>query len=173
MSCSTSEQRVRLSHGETGLSPPVKYFYWPFQCGASFVDRLYYFCLVFVMLSCASVYWCLVVTCWERADFSAVTFPLVSWVRCGAWLYRSLIFALFLTFKTWTNYIHVRSNILFISKSIYYIWACVQQKVQVDMCAYPRRLITLRWAVHRQDLALKTKTLIRLLWCADWFVIRT
>ena len=29
-----------------------------------------------------------------------VTFPLVSWVRCGAWLYRFLIFALFLTWKT-------------------------------------------------------------------------
>ena len=28
------------------------------------------------------------------------TFPLVSWVRCGAWLYRFLIFALFLTVKT-------------------------------------------------------------------------
>ena len=27
-----------------------------------------------------------------------VTFPLVSWVRCGTWLYRFLIFALFLTF---------------------------------------------------------------------------
>ena len=27
-----------------------------------------------------------------------VTFPFVSWVRCGAWLYRFLIFALFLTF---------------------------------------------------------------------------
>ena len=26
-----------------------------------------------------------------------VTFPLVSWVKCGAWLYRFLIFALFLT----------------------------------------------------------------------------
>ena len=26
-----------------------------------------------------------------------VTFPLVSWVRCSAWLYRFLIFALFLT----------------------------------------------------------------------------
>ena len=25
-----------------------------------------------------------------------VTFPLVSWIRCGAWLYRFLIFALFL-----------------------------------------------------------------------------
>ena len=26
-----------------------------------------------------------------------VTFPLVSWVRCGTWLYRFLIFAVFLT----------------------------------------------------------------------------
>ena len=41
---------------------------------------------------CASVYMCFVVTCWERADLFAlvcgvfcefVTFPLVSWVRCG------------------------------------------------------------------------------------------
>ena len=40
----------------------------------------------------ASVYMCFVVTCWERADLLAlvcgvycefVTFPLVSWVRCG------------------------------------------------------------------------------------------
>ena len=45
---------------------------------------------------------CFVVTCWERADPLAlvcdvycefVTFPLVSWVRCGTWLYRFLIFA--------------------------------------------------------------------------------
>ena len=36
---------VRLAHCETGLSPPEKYFYWPFQGGASFV-----------------------VTCWKRAD---------------------------------------------------------------------------------------------------------
>ena len=50
------------------------------------------FCLVFAMSLCASVYKCFVVTCWERADLLAlvcgvycefVTFPLVSWVRCG------------------------------------------------------------------------------------------
>ena len=50
---------------------------------------------------------CFVVTCWERADLLAlvcgvfcefVTFPLVSWVRCGTWLYRFLIFAPLLTF---------------------------------------------------------------------------
>ena len=27
------------------------------------------------------------------------------------------------------------------------IGACVQQKVQADMCTHPRSLITLRWAV--------------------------
>ena len=31
----------------TGSSPPIKYIYWPFQGGTSFV----FFCLVFVMLS--------------------------------------------------------------------------------------------------------------------------
>ena len=50
---------------------------------------------------------CFVVTCWERADLLAlvcgvfcefVTFPLVSWVRCGTWLYRFLIFATLLTY---------------------------------------------------------------------------
>ena len=52
MSWSTSELRVRLAHHETSLSPPVKYFYWPFQGGTSFVEHLCYLCLVFVILSC-------------------------------------------------------------------------------------------------------------------------
>ena len=51
------------------------------------------FCSVLCLLCfVASVYMCFVVTCWERADLLAlvcgvfcefVTFPLVSWVRCG------------------------------------------------------------------------------------------
>ena len=69
---------------------------------------MFLFCLVFAMSLCASVYMCFVVTCWERADLLAlvcgvycefVTFPLVSWVRRGTWLYRFLIFAPFLTLK--------------------------------------------------------------------------
>ena len=32
------------------------------------VCLLCFFCLVFVMPLCASVYLCVVVTCWERAD---------------------------------------------------------------------------------------------------------
>ena len=42
------------------------------QSSTSFVDYLCYFSLAFVMLSCASVYCCLVVTCWERADLLAL-----------------------------------------------------------------------------------------------------
>ena len=52
---------------------------------------MFFFCLAFVLPLCSSVYLCLVVTCWERADLLAlvygvllcITFPLVSWVRCG------------------------------------------------------------------------------------------
>ena len=35
------------------------------------MDLLFY-CLAFVMLLYASVYMCLVVTCWERADLLAI-----------------------------------------------------------------------------------------------------
>ena len=73
-----------------------------FFCGSF----MFLFCLVFVMSLCGSVYMCFVVTCWERADLLAlvcgvycefVTFPFVSWVRCGTSLYRFLIFAPLLT----------------------------------------------------------------------------
>ena len=78
-------------HRYTGFSPLVKIF----------TDRskavlllwiLYIFCLVFAKPLYASVYMCLVVTCLERLTSllsfvvsycEFVTFPLVSWVRCG------------------------------------------------------------------------------------------
>ena len=112
---------------ETGLSPPVKYFtdrskavllFWIFD-----VFVLSCVCYVF----CASVYMCFVVTCWERADLLAlvcgvfcefVTFPLVSWVRCGTWLYRFLIFAPLLTFiyhknrKAFSKFYHRQSELI-------------------------------------------------------------
>ena len=53
---------------------------------------MFLFCLVFAMSLCASVYKYFVLTCWEMADLlplvcgvycDFVTFPLVSWVRCG------------------------------------------------------------------------------------------
>ena len=85
------------------------------------------FCSVLCLLClCASVYMCFVVTCWERADLLAlvcgvfcefVTFPLVSWVRCGTWLYRFLIFAPLLTLKnTRDNQPSVVSNVQIIMR---------------------------------------------------------
>ena len=58
----------------------------------SFVDLLCFCSVLCLLCLYASVYMCFVVTCWERADLLAlvcgvfcefVTFPLVSWVRCG------------------------------------------------------------------------------------------
>ena len=81
----TKHQCVHIwTKGEVGapwnrFKPSSKIFNWPFQGGAFFVDHLCYFCLVFVMLSCASVYWCLVVTCWERDDLLALV--------CDVWMW--------------------------------------------------------------------------------------
>ena len=53
---------------------------------------MFLFCLVFAMYLCESVYMCFVVACWEGltswlsfvvSNCEFVTFPLVSWVRCG------------------------------------------------------------------------------------------
>ena len=71
MSWSTFELRVRLAPLNQ-FKPSSKLFYWPFQGGTSFVDHSCYFCCVFDILLCASVYCCLVVTCWERADLCDV-----------------------------------------------------------------------------------------------------
>ena len=74
------------------ISPSVKYF--TDRSKAVLLLLIFYVfvlsCVCYVL--CASVNMCFVVTCWERADLLAlvygvycefVTFPLVSWVRCG------------------------------------------------------------------------------------------
>ena len=84
---------MRLVRCETGLSPPVKYFYLQFQGSASFVDHLCYFCLV---LLCFRVR-LFIDALWSPAgkglaswlsfvmsNCDVVSFPLVTWVRCGA-----------------------------------------------------------------------------------------
>ena len=90
------------------FKPSSKIFSWTFQGVASFVDHLCNFCLVFVTLL-----WALSIDAlWSPAgkgltsrlwfvmsNCEVVTFPLVSWVRCGVWLYRFLTFALFLTLR--------------------------------------------------------------------------
>ena len=84
-------------------SSKLWYFYWPFQDGTSFVDHSCYFSV----LCCARLFidalWSPAgkeLTSWLSFVMSYcefVTFPLVSWVRCGTSLCRFLIFALFLT----------------------------------------------------------------------------
>ena len=68
--------------GEVGtplnwFKPSSKIFYWLFQGGTSFVHL--FFCLVFAMPLYASVYKCLVVTCWERADLLALVCGVLPW----------------------------------------------------------------------------------------------
>ena len=70
----------------------LKYFYWPFQGGASFVDHY----VISVLFCYAFMHVCLLMTCGHplgRANLwllfvtyncDVVTFPLVSLVRCGA-----------------------------------------------------------------------------------------
>ena len=71
VSWSTTELRVRMAP-LNWFKPSSKVFYWPFQGGTSIVDLLCFFCLVFVMPWCASVYLCIVVICWERTDILAL-----------------------------------------------------------------------------------------------------
>ena len=83
------------------FKPSSKIFYWPFHGGTSFVGCL--LCL------CARLFIC---TLWSPAgkgltswlsfavsNCEFFTFPLISWVRCGTWLYRFLICAPFFTLK--------------------------------------------------------------------------
>ena len=89
------------------VSKPLLFSWNVFQGGASFVDHLCYFCLVLLcFLACLFVdaLWSPAgkgLTSWLSfvlSNCDVVTFPSVSWVRCGAWLYLFLIFVLFLTF---------------------------------------------------------------------------
>ena len=106
MSWSTSELRVRLARHKTGLSPPVTYFtdrfkavllLWIFYVFLSYV--CYAFVCVCLYMPCGHLLgkgWPLCSRLWlSNCEF--VDFPLVSWVRCGTWLYRFLIFAPLLT----------------------------------------------------------------------------
>ena len=96
------------------------------------------------MLSCASVYWCLVFTCWEgltswlsfvMSNCEVVTFPLASCVGCGAWLYWILIFALCLTLKAvetlhgyqWHLICHTENLVLTHISLVSFLWDICKQ----------------------------------------------
>ena len=46
------------------------------------------------------------------SDCEFVTFPLVSWVRCGTWLYRFLIFASLLTLLYFIEEVAKKSKVI-------------------------------------------------------------
>ena len=79
MSWSTSELRVRLAMWNR-FKPPSKIFFTDHPRRYLFCGSFMFFCLVFVMPLCLSVYLCLVVTCWERANLSALVCSVVLWV---------------------------------------------------------------------------------------------
>ena len=75
---------MRLVRCETGLSPPLKYFYWPFQGGASFVDHCFHVLLFIDALWSPAGKGLTSWLSFVMSTCEVVTFPLVSWVRCGA-----------------------------------------------------------------------------------------
>ena len=113
MSWSTSELRVRLVRHEICLSPPVKYF-----TDRSKAVLPLWIIYVISELCLLCVRTCLFIdvlwspagkglTSWLSFVMSNVCLSLshvVSSVRCGTWLYRFLIFALFLTFLKMYNH---------------------------------------------------------------------
>ena len=106
VSRSTLELRGRLAPWNW-FKPSSKIFYWPFQGGTSFVDLLCFCSVLCLLCLCARLFICALwsparkgLTSWLSfvvSNCEFVTFPLVSWVKCGTWLYRFLIFAPLLT----------------------------------------------------------------------------
>ena len=110
---------------ETGLSPPVKYF--TDRSKAVLLLWIFYvFPVLCLLCLCARLIICALwspagrgLTSWLLFvvyNCEYVTFPLVSWVRCGTWLYRFLIFAPLLTFYRRTNWAPACVRTMILSK---------------------------------------------------------
>ena len=73
--------------------PSSGVFCWPFPGGASFVDLLCFCSVLCLLCLCARLFVCALwspagkgLTSWLSfvvSDYGFVTFPLVSWIRCG------------------------------------------------------------------------------------------
>ena len=71
------------------------------------------------------------------SNCDVVTFLLVSWVRCGAWLYRFLIFALFLTFCS--IYISMAYCINYHGRLLYYpvpIYTILDLNISINLAHF-------------------------------------
>ena len=168
VSWSTSEHRVRLSHRETGLSPPVKYF----NDRSRAVLLLWIICVIYVLFFLL----CFRARLFIDALWSPARKGLTSWLSLSHWYpgagvvldcFDPWSLPSFLLLKHgWFVYMYAVIYCLYQNPTI--IFEPVSSK-RYKLTCVPITLITLRWAVHRQEMALKTKTLIRLFWCADWF----
>ena len=112
VSWSTSEPRERLAHRETGSSPLVKYI-TDHSKAMLHLWIIYVISVLFLLCIHAHLFIDvlgspdgkgLTTWLWFVISCEGVTFPLVSWVRCGPWLYRFLIFALFLPWISSTDH---------------------------------------------------------------------
>ena len=148
MSWSTLELGVGLAPWGW-FGPSGRMFYWLFQGGTSFVDLLCFCSVLCLLCLCARLFICalwspaggrllwaglLALVCGVYCDF--VTFPLVSWVRCGTWLYRFLIFAPLLTLsKCIASFKKVKVlRVIFISHTLPYSFcACVRNTPKIVM----------------------------------------
>ena len=130
------ELRVRLALLNR-FKPSSKIFYWPFQGGTSFVDLLCFCSVLCLLCLCALLFICAL---WSPAGRGLIswisfvvsycefaTFPLISWVRCGTWLYRFLIFAPLLTFNT--GNVIIKMNSLYIWFE-FYNWSLIQETIK-------------------------------------------
>ena len=65
------------------------------------------------------------------SNCEVVSFPLVSWVRCGAWLYRFLIFALFLTLLCGIFHFYSNFNRTFFKQTVETL---IRHRVLICVC---------------------------------------
>ena len=89
------------------------------------------------------------------------TFPLVSWIRCCVWLYRFLIFALFLTLGIQKN--RLNGTVLMSTHNIIMFW------MRNEKNSVPIRTLIWRPVYYRKWLSLTTWWLFKTL----YFILET
>ena len=131
--CAISENRVFLqkySYLSSKSSYNTKFGTW-FRGSASFVYLLCCFCLFLLCFRACLFVDALWSPAWRglgswlsfvMSNCEVVTFPWVTWVRCGSWLYRFQIFAIFLTYQIYSKTLHFN---LLIGYANYLIWICM------------------------------------------------
>ena len=121
--------------GEVGapldqVKPSSKIFYWPFQGSTSLWIFYGVFSVLCLLCICTCMFICALCSPAGKgltsllslvvSNCEFVTFPLVSWVRCGTWLYRFLIFAPLLTMALISAWVKILLCIVVLKQGL--IW---------------------------------------------------